>query len=311
VEQIIIAINKMDTINWDQKRYQFIVESLRDFLIKIGCNKKNLYFVPVSGLTGENLVPDSQIKSKQKINLSKDKDNKTIATHDKWYIKETGYNSNKTLLEIIDNLHSQFNNNVQQALQQDFHLSITDVYEEISGPVIAGKILSGAVMPKDQILIQPLNMATTVKSITGVDASMQYDVAICGDNVQLSINVKEDQLFNQIHIGDMVSTPDSPMKCSYKFECKIVTMPDIKIPLCKGHEVMIFFHSVSASAFIYKIVAILNKETGNIERKNARHVVSDQCAIIGIKLKNKNEPLCLENLRPLQSFRKSDYKARR
>lgn len=58
VSQIIVAVNKMDSISppWGQDRYRQIECELRDMLEEIQFRPGAIRFVPLSGLTGENLV---------------------------------------------------------------------------------------------------------------------------------------------------------------------------------------------------------------------------------------------------------------
>lgn len=59
VQQMIIAVNKLDTMDWSQARFEEIVQKLGTFLTQAGFRKSNLFYVPVSGLSGENLVKKS------------------------------------------------------------------------------------------------------------------------------------------------------------------------------------------------------------------------------------------------------------
>jgi hypothetical protein len=60
VKQIIIAVNKMDTINYAEARYNEIKKEMGDYLVKVGYkldNPKNpIYFVPISGFQGDNMI---------------------------------------------------------------------------------------------------------------------------------------------------------------------------------------------------------------------------------------------------------------
>lgn len=50
---VIVALNKMDLVNWDSKRYHTIKNTMNDFLTKIGF--KEVSFLPISAFFGENL----------------------------------------------------------------------------------------------------------------------------------------------------------------------------------------------------------------------------------------------------------------
>ena len=64
VSQLCVAINKLDTVDWDQERFTNIKDKLRLFLTKqAGFKETDLSFVPCSGLTGENLTQTRQQRS--------------------------------------------------------------------------------------------------------------------------------------------------------------------------------------------------------------------------------------------------------
>ena len=56
VRQIIVAINKMDSIGYDQERYEYVRNIVSDFLKKIGYNVAKVLFVPISGWLGDNML---------------------------------------------------------------------------------------------------------------------------------------------------------------------------------------------------------------------------------------------------------------
>lgn len=55
VNQLVIAVNKLDTVNWSEERYDFICNDIIKFLKKSGYLEKKMTFVPISGLKGINL----------------------------------------------------------------------------------------------------------------------------------------------------------------------------------------------------------------------------------------------------------------
>lgn len=56
VQRVIVAINKMDTVDWSEARFVEIKQQLSAFLTAAGFQAKNLAFIPCAGLTGENIV---------------------------------------------------------------------------------------------------------------------------------------------------------------------------------------------------------------------------------------------------------------
>jgi elongation factor 1-alpha len=61
IRQVIVCINKMDNknVNFSESRYNDIVKEATGFLKKTGFKPENISFVPISGLTGENLTKKS------------------------------------------------------------------------------------------------------------------------------------------------------------------------------------------------------------------------------------------------------------
>ncbi|ETE67763.1 HBS1-like protein, partial [Ophiophagus hannah] len=60
VTQLAVAVNKMDQVNWQQERFQEIVNKLGQFLKQAGFKESDVAYIPTSGLGGENLVTKSQ-----------------------------------------------------------------------------------------------------------------------------------------------------------------------------------------------------------------------------------------------------------
>ena len=55
VSQLVVAVNKMDTINWLESRFTEISQKLGHFLKQAGFRESDVRYVPCSGLSGENL----------------------------------------------------------------------------------------------------------------------------------------------------------------------------------------------------------------------------------------------------------------
>ena len=56
VSQVVVAVNKLDVVGWDQSRYTEIVDALKPFLLQTGFQISKTKFVPVAAMTGMNLV---------------------------------------------------------------------------------------------------------------------------------------------------------------------------------------------------------------------------------------------------------------
>ena len=56
VSQLVVAINKMDTVGWLKDRYEEIMKKLAQFLKQAGFKENDIAYIPCSGLAGENLT---------------------------------------------------------------------------------------------------------------------------------------------------------------------------------------------------------------------------------------------------------------
>ena len=56
VSQVVVAVNKLDVVGWDQSRYTEIVDALKPFLLQTGFQSAKTKFVPVAAMAGVNLV---------------------------------------------------------------------------------------------------------------------------------------------------------------------------------------------------------------------------------------------------------------
>lgn len=59
VKQLIIAVNKMDMVNFNENRYVEIQKELANYIKKVGYNPEKVLFIPISGFHGDNMMEQS------------------------------------------------------------------------------------------------------------------------------------------------------------------------------------------------------------------------------------------------------------
>ncbi|KAF4317991.1 hypothetical protein BBO99_00007735 [Phytophthora kernoviae] len=267
VSQMVVAVNKMDMVGWDEERFNNIVTSLTTFLVNVGFRPKNLRFVPLSGITGTNLE-------------------KTGTTEEcLWY-------SGPSLVEAIDTFAPP-----QRQISKPFRMTVSDVSKSMSlGQTISGRVYAGAAAVGDSFLLMPIGLPLTVKG-------MEQDGEACtlaraGDTVEMGITGIDP---SALTTGSILCSIASPVRLARKFEAKIMTMPAVEVPLVKGTYVTIHMHNVDEPVNITRLVCTLSK-TGEVERKKPRCITRDRSAVVQI---TSQRSLCLEefaNYRQLGRF---------
>lgn len=181
VQRIIVAVNKLDTVDWSRERYEEIQQQMTQFLTQAGFAPKNVSFVPCSGLTGGNIV------TKPKISLVP------------WYsgptlVEELGMDPvsieywGLVILTCFLQLCTEKSKPVTRAIGKPLRLTISDVFRGgMHNPVsISGRIEAGNLQQGDTIIAIPSGEKATIKAIEVDDESKEW--AVAGHNVVLHLS---------------------------------------------------------------------------------------------------------------------------
>lgn len=131
-------------VDWSQERYNEIKEKLAVFFKQVSFNAKNITYIPLSGITGENLNARKEPK------LS-------------WYTGPTLVEAigNTFLLKprVMSNMCIDAFKPATRLVDQPFRLCIADVYRNISlGNAVGGKVEAGVVATTDKVRLLPADI---------------------------------------------------------------------------------------------------------------------------------------------------------
>uniref|UniRef100_A0A8C5GCL8 Tr-type G domain-containing protein n=1 Tax=Gouania willdenowi TaxID=441366 RepID=A0A8C5GCL8_GOUWI len=203
VTQLAVAINKMDQVNWQQERFKEITSRLGHFLKQAGFKESDVFYVPTSGLSGENLATCS-----------------TVPELTSWY---TGY----SLLDQIDAFKAP-----QRSIDKPFRLCVSDVFKDQgSGFCVTGKIEAGYIQTGERMLAMPPNETCTVKGITLHDEPLDW--AAAGDHVSLTVTGMD---IIKINVGCVFCDPKEPIRTCTRFRAQILLF-NIEVPITQGFPV--------------------------------------------------------------------------
>jgi len=195
IEHVVVAVNKMDLIGYDQAIYDRIVAEYQNFATSLGL--KDITAIPLSALTGDNVVEKS--------------------ANTPWY-------SGPTLIDLLESLsvydeaHSApFRFPVQLVARHNGHAA-----KDFRGYM--GRIESGVVNVGDTLVVQPSGQSATVKEIVTFDSSLQS--ATAGQSVTLVLNEYVD-----VSRGDMLAGSAQPATLLKQVTADVCWMADEPLDL--------------------------------------------------------------------------------
>jgi elongation factor 1 alpha-like protein len=177
-----------------------------------------------------------------------------------------------------------------RVVQKPFRLSISDIFkaQSTTGITVSGRIESGYVQKDDRVLVMPLNEVATVKSVALGEGAASVLNAFAGDHVCLSLVGLADS--NSLATGMVACDPAAPIPVTKKIKARIVVF-NIEVPITKGFPVVFHYGSVQSPAVIKKLLAVVNKSTGEVTKKKPRCLTRNCNALVEIAI---DAPVCIE-----------------
>nr|XP_060642324.1 eukaryotic peptide chain release factor GTP-binding subunit ERF3A isoform X2 [Anolis sagrei ordinatus] len=247
VKHLIVLINKMDdpTVNWSNERYEECKEKLVPFLKKVGFNpKKDIHFMPCSGLTGANLKEQSDFCP--------------------WY---TGL----PFIPYLDNLPN-FNRSVDGPIR----LPIVDKYKDM-GTVVLGKLESGSICKGQQLVMMPNKHNVEVLGILSDD--VETDAVAPGENLKIRLKGIEEE---EILPGFILCDINNLCHSGRTFDAQIVIIEHKSI-ICPGYNAVLHIHTCIEEVEITALICLVDKKSGEKSKTRPRFVKQDQVCIARLR----------------------------
>ena len=185
IRNIVLAVNKIDLVKYDEKIFEEIVEDFDSFSEKIDLD--NITAIPISALVGDNVTEPSA-------NMP-------------WY-------HGTTLLSFLETVPIE----QEVAIKKPFRLPVQWVNRpNIDFRGYAGTIASGSIKPGDAIRVQPSGKTSSVERIVTQDGDLE--MAVAGQSITMTLTDEID-----ISRGDIISTTDTPASSANQFESTIIWM---------------------------------------------------------------------------------------
>ena len=208
IKNIVLAVNKMDLVGYDQATYDQIVADYTEFAASIGIT--DFTAIPISGFKGDNITAASD--------------------NTPWY---DGV-SLMTHLETVE---------LDQSTDQtaDFRMPVQWVNRpNLDFRGFSGKIVSGQVAAGDDVRILPSGKTTQVDRIVTMDGDLQR--AVAGQSVTLTLRDQVD-----CSRGQIITAANSPLEVADQFEATVIWMDDVDMIPGRAYYLKIGAQTVSAT----------------------------------------------------------------
>jgi bifunctional enzyme CysN/CysC len=208
IKNIMLAVNKMDLVDYDVLRYEAIVEDYRCFARDIGIAEFTA--IPISGFKGDNIT--------------------TSSPNTPWY-------KGKPLIELLENVELD----VISDQKKPFRLPVQWVNRpNLDFRGLAGLIASGVVRRGDAVRILPSGKTSTVSRIVTMDGDL--DEAVAGQSITLCLADEVD-----CSRGDVIAPADDPPQSADQFEANMVWMADEPMVPGRAYWLKLGTQTVSAT----------------------------------------------------------------
>ena len=187
IRNVVLAVNKMDLIDYDQAKYDAIVAEYTAFAASIGIS--DFTPMPISGFKGDNITE--------------------ISANTPWY-------NGLPLMAHLETV--ALDNDADQ--KKPLRMAVQWVNRpNLDFRGFSGQIATGTVHPGDAIRVLPSGKTTTIKKIVTLDGALQE--AVAGQSVTLCFDDEID-----CSRGDVIAAADNPPEVADQFESTIVWMAD-------------------------------------------------------------------------------------
>jgi len=261
VTKLIVLINKMDesTVRWNKERYDQIQSKMKPFLRKY-CGfklRKDVEWLPMSGLTGENLMKP----------VSKE---------------VCPWNTSKPLLDVLDEIGLP-----GRDASAELRVPILDRYND-RGVIAMGKVETGTIVKGQTVTIMPMKIKAEVTQIflEGLDDNREVNLAKPGESVRIKLKGLTEA---DVHKGFVICDENTGHAVKeFDARISILELLEHRQLLTAGYTCVLHCHTVAEECVI---VRLITTGTGAKKKKRPTFVKSHTQVVVRIRV---NRRVCLE-----------------
>ncbi|MEX2474929.1 sulfate adenylyltransferase subunit CysN [Marinobacter sp.] len=197
IRHVVVAINKMDLVDFSEERFNEIKDEYLAFASKLGL--KDIRFVPISALEGDNVVNRSE---------------------------STPWFTGQPLMEILETVEVSRDKNLEH-----FRFPVQYVNRpNLNFRGFCGTIASGVIRPGDPIMALPSRRTSTVKDVVTFEGNVEE--GYIDQAVTLTLTDEID-----VSRGDMLVKPDDEPEVGNRFNANIVWMMDAPLETGRLYDI--------------------------------------------------------------------------
>jgi elongation factor 1-alpha len=259
INQLVVAINKMDKVNYDRERYQQVKDDVTKLIRMVGYKPDEVPMIPTSAYYGDNVLKKSD---------------KTP-----WY-------DGPTFFEVFDLFKPP-----EKPIDKPLRIPVQDVYS-ISGvgTVPVGRVETGVLKTGDKVIFMPPGVSGEVKSI-----EMHHEPipeAIPGDNIGFNVRGVSK---NDIRRGDVCGHTDNPPTVVRDFTAQIVVLQH-PTAITVGYTPVVHAHTAQVACRFVELQKKIDPRTGQAKEENPQFLKTGDAAIVKLE---PTRPMVIEKVKEI------------
>lgn len=238
LSQVIVVVNKMDLVEYNQNRFETISAEITDYLAQLHLTPKTI--LPIAAREGDGL--------------------KTFSEHLSWF-------QGQTLLGVLDQFEAQAGMD-----SKPLRFPVQDVYKSDHERIIVGRVESGGLNVGEMLTFSPSNVAAKVQEIKiWPDTDTPKHAAQAGESIGITL---DSPIF--VERGDIASHEHSAPALTNVFRCHLFWLSDHHLIEGKTytlklgtHQVPVFVHSIDS---VIDTQHLIKQDQTNVNKYDIAHV---------------------------------------
>ncbi|NJE47230.1 translation elongation factor EF-1 subunit alpha [Thermococcus sp. GR7] len=266
IGHIIVAINKMDMVNYDEKKFKQVAEQVKKLLMMLGY--KDFPIIPISAWEGDNVVKKSDKMP--------------------WY-------NGPTLIEALDQIPEP-----PKPTDKPLRIPIQDVYSiKGVGTVPVGRVETGVLRVGDVVIFEPAStifhkpIQGEVKSIEMHHEPMQE--ALPGDNIGFNVRGVGKNDIKRGDVAGHTNNPPTVVRPKDTFKAQIIVL-NHPTAITIGYTPVLHAHTLQVAVRFEQLLAKLDPRTGNVVEENPQFIKTGDSAIVVLR---PTKPMVIEPVKEI------------